>query len=162
MVNASERFAQAFSLTWQRIPVRDQETINRFLAQCPGFVHLCFAMDFQALPEEPWGRCGPHGNNMVFTFLAAFVETADHKPGVLESVIAHELAHCLNHATGAWDPDAVREEANVSQVMARWGFPEPGRLPLEWKRTIEQWKQRHQVEFGDQTERRLFVEAPEL
>lgn len=158
MVRASARFADAFCQTWLRIPEEDQVVINGFLLRCPGFVHLCIAMDFESLPEEPWGRCSLCGSNVVFTFLAPFVERADPLEAVI-AVIGHELAHCFNRASGKWNADPAHEEPNARQLTARWGFQEPGGYAPEWKQAIEDWRRFHQLEFGAATEKRLFSES---
>jgi hypothetical protein len=161
MQSASNRFAEAFRLTWARIPGEDRRLISEFLVKRPGSVHLCFAMDFGAHADEPWGRCSLWGTDkVVFTFLAPFVERADPLEAV-SAVIAHELAHCYNHANGTWTGDDEVEERNTREITARWGFgedPSYGNNP-EWKQAVDRWREHRLLEFGAATERRLLGEC---
>ncbi len=154
MMRASERFVNAFRPTWARIPDEDRQIINDFLVRSPGSVHLCFAMDFGTHPDEPWGRCTLRETRIIFTFLAPFIEHA--KPlEAVNTVIAHELAHCHNHANGTWNADSEIEEQNVHRLTALWGFDKNPSYDLKWKHAVDEWRKHRRFEFGTATERQM-------
>jgi len=154
-VTASNRFIKAFVATWQRIPADAKNVIMDYLGLRPGRAFLCFAMDLGDLPVEPLGRCSISENEIVFTFLAPYIQHAADPEGVF-AVIAHELAHCHNHAMGTWTSNEAEEEQNTRRLAESWGFhPEPVPNP-ELLAGIERWKVSRKLEFGEHTEKRVF------
>ena len=156
MLRASDRFTAAFAVMWPRIPEQDRITLGAFFEQKPCFIHLCFCMDFDIRHDEPWGRCAPCGDRMILTFLAPFIERADNDEAVI-GIIAHEFAHCHNHATGRHNPDdQIEEERNARALNASWGFEDSVGYTSEWKAAIDQWRTHRALAFGQFTEKRLF------
>jgi len=44
------------------------------------------------------------------------------RPGRLETLLAHELAHCYRTLTGVADTDERREERATNRLLKSWGF----------------------------------------
>jgi hypothetical protein len=148
----NSRFVEAFHLTWFRLPAKDQRSMYNYLRRFPGRVFLCFSMNHDNPPVEPWGRVLWYERLTVFTFLAALVEGADSIEAIC-SVIAHELAHCFRRSRSLWTPDKDIEEIGAREVTKTWGFQEP--IPHDresWNTEIDRWRSDYRRIYGKYTE----------
>ena len=152
---ASARFVEAFQAMWSRMREAARNVLLAFFETKPCHVHLCFKMDLDVRRDEPWGRCAPATDKVFLTFLVPFMERADNDEGVI-GVIAHELAHCHNHATGKYVADEDAEEKQVSELLASWGFDDSIGYSDEWKAAVEMWRACRELSFGQHTEKQLF------
>jgi hypothetical protein len=144
-VDASDgrRFARVFQATWRRIPLRDRRRLLGYwkadgpehgIALSPR-VHLVERNEFPTDDESVVGVTSDLGHRLQFP-----AKVVDRMPdAVAEDLIAHELAHAFQMATGIrpfiypdgyeqficadgerWDRDLLEYHADV--IAERWGF----------------------------------------
>ena len=112
------RFAALFRASWSRLPVAAQGTlIGKWQSSddgSPTFV-LCDDLEDHAAGI---GTYGIHSGQARFDFSAA--KLRDMPDRLVETLIAHELAHCALGHTGDYST-AYEDEAD--KLVTSWGFP---------------------------------------
>jgi len=150
-IGDDKRFAAIFRNTWRKLPFRDRRMMVMHWRMCEPFRIREFWSPYVALSDD-WtffdgarrhpkdiAACG-HSGHVLF-FHASVVDTM---PAVhVEELIAHELAHVIQHANGEM-PQTDRSvprclddsESDADEIMEQWGF-EPSAMDkwiaAEWK-----------------------------
>jgi hypothetical protein len=120
-----DRLAELVRATWKRIPPRARRRMRSHWKIDPESHSLCNGpLRIEALPSWPefrqcLGMCMTAGHAIRLHSLT--VQAAPDE--VVSSLIAHEVAHVFQHATGASlsRPNRVIE-AEVSRLLDGWGF----------------------------------------
>ena len=124
--STGEQFAKIFSLTWERIPKSSKVTILNYWKSSEKPVILTLEKNVLAIHHDVLAQTSNGGFNL--TFYERVFTMSDCLVG---AVIAHELAHVFQHATGydmnSRTPDL---EANAMTLTRIWGFDES--LIDEW------------------------------
>lgn len=120
-----KKLATAIEETWQRIPATARSIIHE---HCRTSKEEDTCIDgpirIEALPKWPrshrcWATClaGGHAIRIVSTI----VNTAP--PAMLSHLLAHELGHTFQHATGSnWSRPKRVIEQEVKEIIDGWGF----------------------------------------
>ncbi|HEY1601384.1 MAG TPA: hypothetical protein VGG64_17410 [Pirellulales bacterium] len=126
---SSEKFAELFRSTWKQIPRRHRGLLREHWRSVP--IAQYWAPEIQIgiwenCEYRTLGVCQNKGRRFVF-----LPEAIDKFPDEnVRELIAHELAHAVQHASGWFDyrvPDGMprnldRNEAEADMLMAYWGF----------------------------------------
>lgn len=136
-IGDDERFADIVRKTWKMIPTWARRMMVKYWRACPGgfipaFWSPTIALDLDWHFSEHGFRhpkdlaaCGCFGHRLFF-----YAPVVDAMPSQhVEELIAHELAHVVNHASGdviqtdrtqpRWN-DVAEEIAD--EIMQTWGF----------------------------------------
>lgn len=131
------KFVSAWRSTWRRLPLGARRDILRFWRTANGFgfdvrrmTGRCPAIDVQGLPlacGDSYAAVLESGARICFNPDAVHDMPAE----VLETLIAHELAHVVRRGNG-WEVDPgkyhndwwayLEEEEAVGYDLAAWGF----------------------------------------
>jgi hypothetical protein len=120
-----DRLAELVRATWKRIPTKVRGRMRPHWKTEPRRHSLCNGpLRIEALPSWPryrrqLGVCMMAGH--AIRLHSPTVESAPDE--VLSTLIAHELAHCFQHATGAnWSRPKRAIEGEVHRLLDEWGF----------------------------------------
>ena len=116
--DCAPKFSNLFRATWSRLPVSVQNTlIAKWEASddgCPTFV-LHYDLDDHALGI---GTYGVHSDQARFDFSAVKLRKMPDR--LVETLIAHELGHCVLGHTGDY---LAAHESEADTLVSSWGFP---------------------------------------
>lgn len=130
---AEETFRKGFASVWSKLRCHVRDRLLQYFSRFHGTVFLVWQIsprvnNVEALgefcqrvipPADPAYR----GSTELchFHFLAPFLNNAGES---IETVIAHELAHCYRAEMNVWDKDEICEEIDTRRLASIWGFPE--------------------------------------
>lgn len=122
---AEEKLALNFAATWTRLPLGVRRKLRRYWDSCTiAFLSPSMTVEDSNLEDAELAVCTKMGHRLVFRPSAVA-----HLPDlVLQDLIAHELAHSHQWATG-WlviqvDGNLPKEEieSDADERIAEWGF----------------------------------------
>lgn len=151
-----EEFCRLFAETWVRIPLWARRTIRKYWRTEPRlpqfFSPVITVEDFKGRKEtQALAICKNRGHWLAFWPTALRRLPAEQ----IRELIAHELAHVVQHANG-WhdlgDPTTHRwndlREVDADEMMEAWGF-DPDAIDRAWvatkKRRNKQCRKRRSV-----------------